>query len=107
MLAVYIALFESSITIKLEEFSGKSSDSFVQINSSKESKEQINNLLTGNYNFQLDDYVVDMHTKAGREKGMNRKDFVSQGAVVSNRDSRFDNEYYKALEDIYNNLGTD
>jgi len=55
-------------------------------------------LLQGKHILQLDDYVVDMHTKAGRKQGKNRTDFVNSGAKVELQDP---NLCDPILEQIY------
>ena len=56
------------------------------------SSETIGTLLRGEYTFEIDDYVVDMHTKAGRQKGKNSKDFATEGSQVTNQSQLFWNE---------------
>ncbi|MHB1909818.1 MAG: hypothetical protein ACYCQJ_13260 [Nitrososphaerales archaeon] len=54
-------------------------------------------LLQGQYTFTLDLYVVDKHTRAGREMGMTREDFVKQGALVIPEDPRFRVEPFSSV----------
>jgi hypothetical protein len=91
MLAVYIALFNIN-----------TNDVVIQPFTPDSNKEEVNKILEGKYTFKLDDYVIDMHTKAGREKGMNRTNFVKEGAVIANSDPQFETDYYKTLRDVYN-----
>jgi len=61
-------------------------------------KELMNNLMTGNYTFQVDDYVIDMHTKKGKSNGKTRYDFVTEGSFVTPRSEKY---HYDILEKIY------
>ena len=56
------------------------------------SSEIIGTLLRGEYTFEIDEYVVDMHTQAGRRKGKNSKDFATEGSQVTNQSKLFWNE---------------
>ena len=62
--------------------------------------EFLTQLLQGQHTLQLDDYVIDMHTKEGRKQGKNRQDFVQQGATIELQDL---NLYDPILEQIYIN----
>jgi len=41
---------------------------------------------------KIDDFVIDKHTKDGRNAGMSVKDFVDDGAYVANEDMTYHNE---------------
>jgi hypothetical protein len=61
-----------------------------------ESTVKLNDLLEGNYEYVVDDYCVDKHTKEGREQGKDRKEFVVEGSLVSPQEMElFDEKYYK------------
>jgi len=47
---------------------------------------------------EVDDFVVDKHTKAGRDKGMGTKEFAVDGSIVIPEDPQFINE---TLQKIY------
>lgn len=51
-----------------------------------ENSKQLQILLLGQYQFEIDEYAIDMHTRKGRSKGKKRSDFVEEGALVSNQD---------------------
>jgi len=55
-------------------------------------------LLTGQYRLEIDDYVVDKHTRQGRKMGLGRSEFVRDGALIKNEDCQFRLE---VLEKIY------
>ena len=63
----------------------------------------LTDLLSGQYTFVVDDYVVDVHTKEGRKQGKNRQEFVHQGAQINNIAPEFNQGYFVILEDIYAN----
>ena len=48
---------------------------------------KINQKFKGVYKF--DDYVIDMHCKAGKMKGKGRKDFALEGSLVTNESKKF------------------
>ena len=52
----------------------------------------------GNYQIEIDDYVVDKHTRKGRLNGKTIQDFVDSGAVVIPQDMEY---YAEVLEEIY------
>ena len=52
-------------------------------------------LVNGNYTMKIPDYVLDKHTGA---KGKGIKEFVTEGALVTNQDPRY---YDKKLEALY------
>ncbi len=58
----------------------------------------LKNLLSGKYELEVDDYVIDKHTSEGAQKGKTRKDFVNEGAVVYPEDMRF---HFDQLADVY------
>lgn len=45
----------------------------------------------------IDDYVVDMHTKAGRRSGKSRNTFASEGALVVDEDKTYYDPRYREL----------
>lgn len=66
----------------------------------KEYKEEkcieLSDLIKGDYEFTVDDYCIDKHTKEGRENGKDRKEFVIEGSKVEPQDKNlFDEIYYK------------
>jgi hypothetical protein len=56
-------------------------------------------LLSGKYNWTIDDYCIDMHTSRGRKMGKNRTDFVLNGAKVTPLSKHY---YDSKYEQIYN-----
>lgn len=56
-------------------------------------------LMRGDYILELDDYVIDKHTKRGRTRGQTRRDFVFGGGLVTNESAKYCLEDYK---DVYN-----
>jgi hypothetical protein len=68
-----------------------------------EENPMLQQLLTGDYTLELDDYVVDKHTQRGRSQGKSRDVFVHEGAVVTNRAPAFEDPWFLLLEDIYIN----
>lgn len=61
-------------------------------------EEFLSSLKEGKYELELDEFVIDKHTKLGKIKGANRKKFVNEGAIVTPEDEGFRNELY---EEIY------
>ena len=55
-------------------------------------------MLEGKYPLEIDDFVVDKHTRKGRAAGMGTQEFVDEGAAVVNQDPNY---YSQALEEIY------
>lgn len=55
-------------------------------------------LYEGNYQIEIDDYVVDKHTRLGRLNGKTIQDFVDDGAKVIPQDPEY---YDEILEEIY------
>lgn len=64
----------------------------------KDTHPVLTNLLTGNYTFEIDDYVLDKHTAEGRKRGAGRKEFVNEGAHVENQSPIY---YSQVFADIY------
>jgi alkylated DNA repair dioxygenase AlkB len=60
----------------------------------------LNQLMKGEYEFTLDDYVIDKHTLEGKMKGATRNTFVNEGAMVIPQSELY---YIKQFEDIYIN----
>ena len=59
----------------------------------------LQNLLNGvEGTFQVDEYVIDKHTKEGRAKGATRKEFVEEGAKIEPASAFY---YSEQLERIY------
>lgn len=58
----------------------------------KEPTLSLNELLTGQYEVVVKDYVIDQHTAEGKRRGSDRKMFTTQGAFVNNEDLRFRDE---------------
>ncbi len=55
--------------------------------------EHIDDMLNGRYeSIKIDDFVIDKHTKDGRNAGMDVKSFVDEGAYVANEDLNYHNE---------------
>jgi len=68
----------------------------------------LDSLLSGRYadlgfpdGFKIDPFVIDMHTRAGKQAGMSRKEFVSEGAEVKPKSERYQ---VRLFEDIYNQV---
>ena len=57
-------------------------------------------LLNGEYEFQVDEYVIDKHTVEGKSKGASRDKFVKEGTQVIPQSELY---YIKQFEDIYIN----
>lgn len=55
-------------------------------------------LLKSQYQFTVDDYVIDKHTKQGMLEGANREKFVKEGAHVENQSKKYFDE---TLAEIY------
>ena len=55
-------------------------------------------LLSGVYKLTIDSFVVDQHTREGRNQGKDARDFVSEGALVENQDTRY---YIPLFAEIY------
>jgi len=60
----------------------------------------LNTLREGKYTLELDDYVIDVHTKRGRDMGKSRREFVTEGAHVENESELF---RMPLFEDVYLN----
>lgn len=58
----------------------------------------ITQLLTGDYTFELDPYVLDIHTPEGRARGATRVEFRHEGALITNPSPTYTNE---KLEQVY------
>lgn len=56
-------------------------------------------LKRGDYTLELDNFVIDKHTKRGRLHGKTRKDFVFTGGLVTNESDKYKVQSFK---DIYN-----
>lgn len=54
-------------------------------------------LLHGEYELVVKDYVLDKHTAQGRRGGADREKFVTEGALVHNEDPRFDEPVLKKI----------
>ncbi len=54
--------------------------------------------LTGQYRFEVDDFVIDKHTSVGRNMGLGREKFVSEGARVIPEDPQF---VVPAFKEVY------
>lgn len=61
-------------------------------------KSDVNKLLNGEYELELDEYVYDKHTARGSHKG--RETFVTEGAHIENEDMNF---HVDDLVEIYTN----
>ncbi len=64
------------------------------------SDEEIDQMYAKNLNgkfITLDSYVVDMHTKRGRQKGSGTTEFALEGSMVTNEDTNVVNALYKQL----------
>lgn len=55
-------------------------------------------MLHGKYPFEVDAFVIDKHTRKGRQMGMTTQDFVDEGALVIPQDTKYFNQL---LADIY------
>ena len=79
-LAVVVALYG----LKYEKI-----DIIADLNNDK----HIDDMLNARYEMiKIDDFVIDKHTKDGRNAGMSVKDFVDDGAYVANEDMTYHNE---------------
>lgn len=58
-------------------------------------------LYSGRYILQIDDFVIDKHTKEGRSSGKDRNTFVSEGALVHPEDPRFMGNEFDVYKRIY------
>lgn len=61
-------------------------------------KDYYHSLITGQYDFELDDFVIDLHTKKGRQESADRSKFVSEGALVIPQCQKY---YDPVLAEIY------
>ena len=59
---------------------------------------EIKDMLEGKFVLEVDDYVIDKHTKAGKMAGRDTKLFVEDGSLVIPQDEI---DYDKVLHDIY------
>jgi len=55
-------------------------------------------MLNGDFTFEVDPYVIDKHTRKGRTMGKTIKEFVEEGSVVIPQSKEY---YSKTLETIY------
>lgn len=55
-------------------------------------------MMQGKYTLEIDDFVKDKHTDAGRRLGKCIKNFVTEGALVIPQNKTF---YVKMFHDIY------
>jgi hypothetical protein len=60
-------------------------------------EESASHILAGNYILEVDDYVIDRHTRRGRLNGKNMKDFVTEGSKISPEDQRFVTPIFKTV----------
>lgn len=58
----------------------------------------LDQLLNGDYHFEVDPYVIDKHTKLGKAQGLGREEFVHVGAQILNRSEKY---FDPILETIY------
>ncbi|MEM2986886.1 MAG: hypothetical protein QXV60_02180 [Nitrososphaerota archaeon] len=68
------------------------------VESWKQKKEEVQQMLNGNYELQVDDFVIDKHTRKGRLMGKNIKDFIQEGSKVIPEDPKFS---VPILEEVY------
>ncbi len=61
-------------------------------------------ILENRKKMEIDDYCMDMHCKQGREKGMNKVDFVMNGSLVINEYMKYYNDDWRKL---YKSIGID
>ena len=79
-LAIIVALYE----LKYQK---------INIIADPNDNDHINDMLNGRYEtIKIDDFVIDKHTKDGRNSGMTVNDFVDEGAYVANEDLTYRNE---------------
>ena len=57
----------------------------------------LDDLISNNYQLELDDYVFDKHTKEGRKRGADIRLFVTEGSHVENEDPTYINAALKQL----------
>jgi len=94
MLAVWLAVYETKQEYELINID----------NTILEDEEKVlDGLMIGDYNveYKIEDFIIDMHTKEGRDKGMDRKNFIEEGMKVCNEDERFKKGMFKIMEEIY------
>lgn len=74
-----------------------------ELNIKKINNEDVEKIYNDNLNnkIKIDDYIIDMHSKKGKKKGKNAKDFVLEGSVVENENKKFKNELYKKVYEEY------
>lgn len=60
--------------------------------------ESYSQIMTGQYTFEVDDFVIDKHTAEGSRRGKDRKAFVEEGAHIENRSAEYSHPLY---EEIY------
>lgn len=66
-----------------------------------ETKRDVGYLLEGKYKLELDDYVIDMHTKAGKKKNKGRTVFRNEGSMVTNQSKKhLDEDLLKMYQDV-------
>ena len=51
--------------------------------------------------FQVDPFVIDVHTRAGRQLGLTRKEFVEEGAQIIPGSKKY---YVELFENIYKQI---
>lgn len=88
----------SSVFASPSSVSTSSSSSSSSVSASPSSSSSL--FSSGDYSTYrpLPDYVVDIHTARGSQKGMKRSQFADEGSFVSNLDTKFSNQEY---EDYY------
>ena len=59
----------------------------------------LQDLLKGNYNLTIDNYVIDKHTQLGKKRGATREDFIKEGSKIENASTIY---HDPLLLEIYN-----
>lgn len=82
------------------EFDNKTKD--IEYNGKLFTKPEFVNLaLSGNYNLVIDDFAKDMHTRAGKKRGMTKQQFVTEGSLVIPQSQKFfDPRFLKVYQTV-------
>ena len=61
------------------------------------SEDTIKTIVNHEYQFTIDPFVVDKHTKEGRGQGADRNKFVTEGTVIIPEDTRFKHDLFEKI----------
>ena len=69
----------------------------IDFNKYKMDEEDVKKIIDDREKLVIDSYCIDMHCSEGRKKGMNKKDFVLEGALVVDEYKKYSREEWRKL----------